>query len=59
MLVIEVDGDSHFTNPGERYDAHRTAKLEAKGIHALRFTNLEVMQQFEAVCQRIREALNI
>jgi very-short-patch-repair endonuclease len=59
MLVIEVDGDSHFTNVGERYDARRTAELEAKGIQVLRFTNLEVMQQFEAVCQRVREALKI
>jgi very-short-patch-repair endonuclease len=59
MLVIEVDGDSHFTNSGERYDAYRTADLEAKGVRVLRFTNLEVMQQFEAVCQRIREALKI
>jgi very-short-patch-repair endonuclease len=59
MLVIEVDGDSHFTNAGERYDAHRTAELEAKGVQVLRFTNIEVMQQFEGVCQRIRAALKI
>jgi very-short-patch-repair endonuclease len=59
MLVIEVDGDSHFTNAGERYDAYRTGELEAKGVRVLRFTNLEVMQQFEAVCQRIRGALKI
>ena len=44
---------------GEHYDAHRTAELQAKGIQVLRFTNLEVMQHFEAVCQRIREALKI
>ena len=59
MLVIEVDGDSHFTNAAERYDADRTAVLELNGIQVLRFTNLEVMQQFEAVCQRIREALKL
>jgi len=59
MLIIEVDGDSHFTNAGERYDAHRTAELEANGLRFLRFTNLEVMQHFEGVCERIREALNI
>ena len=59
MVVIEVDGDSHFTNAGERYDARRSAVLEAKGIQVLRFTNLEVTKQFEAVCQRIREALKI
>jgi very-short-patch-repair endonuclease len=26
-------------------------------LRVLRFTNAEVMQQFEAVCQRIEEAL--
>jgi very-short-patch-repair endonuclease len=59
MLVIEVDGDSHFTSAGERYDACRTAELEATGVQVLRFTNPEVMQQFEAVCQRIRDTLKI
>ncbi|HET7364710.1 MAG TPA: endonuclease domain-containing protein [Burkholderiales bacterium] len=59
MLVIEVDGDSHFTTAGERCDAHRTAELETKGVRVLRFTNLEVMQHFEAVCYRIRDALKL
>jgi very-short-patch-repair endonuclease len=50
-LVIEIDGDSHFTEVGERHDAPRTAALQAGGLHVVRFTNAEVMQQFEAVCQ--------
>ena len=57
-LVIEVDGDSHFTDQGASYDAARTAALQAEGIRVLRMTNLEVMEEFEGVCQRIREALN-
>ena len=57
MLVIELDGDSHFTTPAETYDRRRTDALEARGVHVIRFTNQEVMQQFEAVCQRIDEAL--
>jgi very-short-patch-repair endonuclease len=59
LLVIEVDGDSHFTPSGERYDARRTAALEAKGLRVPRFTNLEVMEQFEGVCVRIRDVLKI
>jgi very-short-patch-repair endonuclease len=31
--------------------------LAAHGLRVLRFTNAEVMQQFEGVCQRINEAL--
>ena len=57
MLVIELDGDSHFTTPGEAYDQRRTEALEAQGVRIVRFTNAEVMQQFEAVCQRIDETL--
>ncbi len=57
QLVIEVDGDSHFDDAGERYDTARTAILELVGIRVMRITNLEVMEQFEGVCQRIHHAL--
>ena len=57
MFVIELDGDSHFTTSTERYDERRTDALAAQGIRVIRFTNLEVLQQFEAVCQRIEETL--
>jgi very-short-patch-repair endonuclease len=59
LLVIELDGDSHFTNSAERYDARRTAELEVKGLTVLRFTNSDVMERFEGVCMRIRDALKI
>src|SRR3954471_18193836 len=49
-LVIEVDGDSHFTAEGEGSDARRTAALQAHNLRVIRFTNVEVMQQFDAVC---------
>lgn len=58
QLVIELDGDTHFTDRGEGYDRRRTASLESERIRVLRFTNKEVMEQFEAVCQRIEEVLN-
>jgi very-short-patch-repair endonuclease len=57
QLVIEIDGDTHFTEAGERRDATRTSLLACRSLRVLRFTNAEVMQQFEAVCQRIEEAL--
>ena len=56
-LIVEVDGDSHFTQRGTHYDARRTAALEAEGIRVIRVTNLEVMEQFEGVCLRIQDAL--
>jgi very-short-patch-repair endonuclease len=58
QLVIELDGVTHFTDQGERYDRRRTASLAGERIRVLRFTNKEVMEQFEAVCGRIDEVLN-
>ncbi|HEY5897989.1 MAG TPA: endonuclease domain-containing protein [Burkholderiales bacterium] len=45
-LVIEIDGDSHFTGGGEAHDAKRTAALAALGLRVIRFTNAEVMHLF-------------
>lgn len=56
-LVIEIDGDSHFTTAGANHDHARTAALAALGLRVIRFTNAEVMQQFEAVCERIERLL--
>jgi very-short-patch-repair endonuclease len=56
-LVIELDGDSHFNGTGERYDQTRTETLRLQGISVIRFTNTEVLEQFEAVCARIEELL--
>jgi very-short-patch-repair endonuclease len=57
LLIIEVDGDSHFSDGGAKHDAARTAALEAQGLRVLRVTNLEVRDEFEGVCQRITEAI--
>ncbi len=54
-LVIEVDGDSHGTDEAEAYDAERTKILEAYGLKVLRFTNDEVLNNFEGVCAAIGE----
>lgn len=56
-LVIELDGDTHFTDEGRRYDKTRMQALAVEDIRIIRFTNAEVMAQFEAVCGCIDEAL--
>ncbi len=52
-LVIEVDGESHFTPEGEEYDRERTEILSGYGLRVIRFTNQEVMQNFDGVCHAI------
>jgi very-short-patch-repair endonuclease len=56
-LVIELDGDSHYTNEAQRYDKARTAALEAQGIWVIRFANADVLQNFEGVCREVMAAL--
>jgi very-short-patch-repair endonuclease len=53
-LVIEIDGDSHFDQDAIAYDARRTDVIGKLGLRVMRFTNLEVMTEFDAVCERIR-----
>ena len=56
-LVIEVDGQSHFTDEGKDYDWERTQILEGYGLKVLRFSNDEVLQDWEGVCRRIEEEI--
>jgi len=51
--VIELDGDSHFTETGVAKDMSRTAALEEEGVRLVRFTNEDVLQRFEGVCLEI------
>ncbi len=48
-LVVELDGDSHYTAEAIAYDTQRTRFLTAKGFKVIRFTNLEIMQNKEGV----------
>jgi very-short-patch-repair endonuclease len=56
-LVIEIDGDSHFTESAERYDEARTQALVRENLRVIRFTNSDVLENFDAVRERILEAL--
>ena len=50
LLVIELDGSQHYTIDGKNYDANSTSILEKYGIKVLRFSNLDLDQNFEGVC---------
>jgi len=54
-LVIEIDGESHFTEEDKQYDEERTPVLKAYGLRIIRFLNTEVVQNFDGVCQKIEE----
>ncbi len=52
-LVIEIDGSQHFSEEGLIYDEERTRFIEKYGIVVLRFTNIDINQRFDAVCEFI------
>ena len=56
-LVIEVDGEYHFTEEQQMLDNIRTEYLESKGFHVIRFTNQQVLNDINAVKASIEEYL--
>jgi len=50
-LIIEVDGGQHTEQ--KEYDGERTAYLERRGYHVLRFWNSDNMKDIDAVMQVI------
>ncbi len=53
--MIEVDGGQHYDAAQIAKDAARTHYLESRGMKVMRFTNIEVLQETEAVLNRIWE----
>nr|WP_207751958.1 endonuclease domain-containing protein [Pseudoflavonifractor phocaeensis] len=52
-LVIELDGGQHSEPEQQDYDRRRTDYLESLGLEVLRFSNLDISQNFDGVCQVI------
>ena len=52
-LVVEVDGDSHADDEAKRRDLERTEYLKRRGLLVLRFWNVELAEDEEAVIDRI------
>jgi very-short-patch-repair endonuclease len=56
-LAIEIDGDSHFMPGAEEQDRTRQEYIEAYEIRFLRFTNADVCENLDGVCQTIYNAI--
>ncbi len=54
-LIIEIDWESHFDNQGIVYDEERTQILEWFWLKVLRFTNKEIMKNFDWVCWNLEK----
>ena len=53
-LVIELDGAQHFEKAAKEEDRIRDAYLNSLGITVLRYTNIEIHKNFDAICKEIR-----
>ena len=52
-LVIEIDGKQHYTDQGIVYDTERTQGLQGYGLKVLRYTNQQLVDNFQEVCWEI------
>jgi very-short-patch-repair endonuclease len=57
-LVIEVDGGQHQEPEHQRRDTLRDEILEEMGLRVLRFDNLQILQELDAVVERIFDVIN-
>ncbi|RXJ44380.1 endonuclease domain-containing protein [Gelidibacter gilvus] len=54
-LIIELDGQGHFTPEGQEYDRKRTIYLESFGYKVIRFENKMVFDCLPSVIKEIRD----
>lgn len=58
-LVIEVDGESHFTiDTSQQHDVQRDLFLQSLGIRTLRFINTEIYTNLDDVVNSIIQHLS-
>ena len=56
-LAIELDGYSHYTVDGKAADKNRTNELLRYNIYVLRFSNSEIENDFDRVCNAIKDII--
>ena len=57
-IAIELDGSQHYYDKGVKNDAKRDEFLNNLGIKVLRYSNLDINQRFESVCEDILNHIN-
>src|SRR5215472_5525857 len=56
-LVIELDGDAHFSHNIDIYEDRRTKFLEKQGLTVIRFENQELKENLDGVLETIKRYL--
>jgi very-short-patch-repair endonuclease len=58
-LIVEIDGDDHFTDEGTKADIVRTKVLESLGFKVIRYNNLEVMDNIDGVFEDLKARIDL
>ncbi len=58
-LVIELDGSQHYEIKEKELDALRDAYFVNEGIKVLRYSNADINQRFDRVCEDIMQNLSV
>jgi very-short-patch-repair endonuclease len=57
-LIIEVDGDTHYTDEAKQRDMKRDRFFQSMGFKILRFTNKDIIQNIDGVIETITKILD-
>lgn len=57
-LVIELDGSQHYQENDMEYDRQRTEILNAWELKVIRYSNFEIDNNFDSVCEDIENQIN-
>ena len=58
-VIIELDGSQHYHDDGIKSDEERDDYLIGLGYKVLRYSNREINQNFEAVCNDILKYIKV
>ncbi len=56
-LGIEADGGQHYEVDGRNKDEIRTRKLSKSGIEIIRFSDIDILNNIEGVCEAILKVI--
>jgi very-short-patch-repair endonuclease len=57
-LGIEADGGGHYEDKGRQRDELRTSELSKLGVKILRFSDLDILNNIDGVCEVICNTIN-
>ena len=52
-LLIELDGSQHYVDEGQQADQERDAYFDSLGLTVLRYSNRQIHNEFDSVCNDI------